>query len=731
MRIIRPQQLTVLKNSYQLGRHCQMGISVIAGCYLSRPAHFVTEPQIWQAWKAAPLAFRMLDSAEPKPFAEFLLAGHAGIGEPVSALEVTAHVGPLTRCWQLQGERSQNGRLRPFLRRALDHCPGHAETSSDNPHPLMITAAQEKPPHPALLAPTPVPPDFPLRKKYLDRVAPLMRDQHYLETRFPGLPSAIDPRYFQLAVPTQWLNVAEWPDEVPFELVGFRPQYAALSGRFPGVRARAFIWQKGATAPEEVPLLRKTLWLLPDEDIGLMVFSGAIPLPHLFAEPPETLLVALDAVQALRDEAHYHQVCARRLNAQAAPFEFLNDPDLMPEQMAFNVIRDLADHPDSCRYSAAPLPRKEAARFYQEIQTAIALQQQLQARREAQREPAPPADADALPLSPPADAGTAWLQSGAAVAENITFTATDFSGRQLRDKRFRRCIFERCCFDHSELTHCRFDYCRFQHTSHQHAVMTQVRITDSFFQHSCGQQAQFARCEWEKVTMEATDLQTCALTDCLWQHNIITRGDFSACRFDRCRIRHSCFTAATLKRSQHQQGEILACLFEQCDAQHSAFSDSLLKKNSLIGGDWEGSRFLSCTLESVTTGLGVNLCASRYEQCQMAKMGFYRARLQHSQFIRSALQESCCDKADLSQTQVTACDMPGLRLREAVLTHATWTATSLQQGMLYHADLRDATFSACNLAGACMAMVSLNAASRFERCLMEQVQWLPRRRVTA
>lgn len=69
MRIIRPQQLVVLKSSYQIGHESHMGISVVAGCYLSKPEHMVTESQIWQAWKAAPLSFRMLDSAEPKPFA--------------------------------------------------------------------------------------------------------------------------------------------------------------------------------------------------------------------------------------------------------------------------------------------------------------------------------------------------------------------------------------------------------------------------------------------------------------------------------------------------------------------------------------------------------------------------------------------------------------------------------------------------------------------------------------
>ncbi|MGP3051972.1 DUF2169 domain-containing protein, partial [Serratia ureilytica] len=37
MRIIRPQQLVVIKGGYQIGADSRLGISVVAGCYLSRP----------------------------------------------------------------------------------------------------------------------------------------------------------------------------------------------------------------------------------------------------------------------------------------------------------------------------------------------------------------------------------------------------------------------------------------------------------------------------------------------------------------------------------------------------------------------------------------------------------------------------------------------------------------------------------------------------------------------
>ncbi|MEX5716202.1 hypothetical protein IC615_22090 [Serratia ureilytica] len=96
--------MVAIKGSYQIGTDSRLGISVVAGCYLSRPEHFVNEAEIWEAWKRVPLSLPILDVAEPKPFAEYLIAGHAGIGQPVKTLNVSADIGGLKRRWRVEGE---------------------------------------------------------------------------------------------------------------------------------------------------------------------------------------------------------------------------------------------------------------------------------------------------------------------------------------------------------------------------------------------------------------------------------------------------------------------------------------------------------------------------------------------------------------------------------------------------------------------------------------------------
>lgn len=730
MRIIRPQQLAVLKNSYQIGRESHMGISIVAGCYLSKPDHFVTEPQMWHALQASPCSFQMLDCAEPKPFAEYLLAGHAGIGEEVRSLDVHVKVGSLSRRWRIEGESEKASLLaKPFLRMPMDHpqswggkgCKdnplGRGYDDASNPNLMSIGfdgAAIVRSP---LAAPTPVPHDFQLRKNHLDNVSGSMTDKHYLETYFPGLPPTIDYRYFQMAPPSQWLKSTEWPDNIPYELIGFRPDNAVLAGTFPAVRARAFTWVQNDTEPKEIPLQRKTLWLLPDQDIGLMIFTGSVPISHLFDEPIETVLVGLDDAQTLRDALYYQQIYTRRSVTDTPSFEFLNDPELMPAGMSVNVIRDLADHPYSRRYLATPQPAEESQRFYREVGEVIEQQQQQPELPHINK--APPAGSE--------EAGTLWLQHHKDSAENMTFAGTDLSTLTLQNKRFCYCTFNHCQLLNTTLIDCTFENCQFLYCQIEDAHWRNVHLANCFLNDCQFRKNTFEHCLYEKITLESSGLLQCHLTDVRWQHCIVRQGNFNSSQFELCTLDGCFFSETSLDQSQHNECLLASCIFEKGTGLNARFTNSKLEKSSLIASNWQGVCFTHCEIYSFTTGLGVDLSESNFTQCRMEKVGFTKANLQASTFSHCSLLEGTCDKANLEQATITACDMASLRLKDASLIHSLWQTTSLQQSMLYNADLRDACFQRCNLAGANLAMTSQNVTTRFEQCLLEKTHWIPRR----
>ncbi|MGQ6213323.1 DUF2169 domain-containing protein [Serratia sp. IR-2025] len=731
MRIIRPQQLVVIKGGYQIGADSRLGISVVAGCYLSRPEHFVNEAEIWEAWKRAPLSLPVLDVAEPKPFAEYLIAGHAGVGQPVKTLDVSADIGGLKRRWRVEGEGRRGAMgAEPFLSVPLDHTSAWGgKDSKENPvgrgcndglRPLLMTlsaegSAQERSP---LAAPAPVPHEFALRKAHIDKVAGQIASKAYLEKAFPGLPADIDRRYYQMAPPAQWLPEAAWPDRVPFELQGVGAQSQAIRGELPAVRGRAFIRRHDSEGLEEIELQRKTLWFLPDSDMALIIFTGNVPLTHLLDESIESLMLALDRCDAPRPFDYFRQVHHKRSDDDASPFEFLFDPDLMPAEMGLNVIQAASDHPSDLRYDPSPMSLGDSAVFYQRIREAIVLHQQQTAA-----EPAPVTLPD-LPDLPAEDGNDAFFPASATV-EGKTFTG--LRSPALSDKHFLQCRFERCDFSQAVLENCTFENCVFDAVNLTQAALRRIRMVSCTLQKPLMAESVWQEAVLEKVTLEEPQGQGMRAEGVKLDYCVFERGDFTASRFERGAIGNGMFNGSTLIRTQFLQGELDACVFNRCLVEGAVALDMAFIKNSFLGGNWRGVRFERCRIESMTAGMQVNFSHGVFSDCCFTKVGLKAARMERCQLQYSVFTECNFDEADLTACAIVGCDMAGVRFKDSVLTHARWQNSSAQQAMFYNADLRDAGFEQCNLAAANLAMTWQDAGTRFSGCLLERACWVPRR----
>ncbi|MDI9109743.1 MULTISPECIES: DUF2169 family type VI secretion system accessory protein [Serratia] len=731
MRIIRPQQLVVIKGGYQIGADSRLGISVVAGCYLSRPEHFVNEAEIWEAWKRAPLSLPVLDVAEPKPFAEYLIAGHAGVGQPVKTLDVSADIGGLKRRWRVEGEGRRGAMgAEPFLSVPLDHTSAWGgKDSKENPvgrgcndglRPLLMTlsaegSAQERSP---LAAPAPVPHEFALRKAHIDKVAGQIASKAYLEKAFPGLPADIDRRYYQMAPPAQWLPEAAWPDRVPFELQGVGAQSQAIRGELPAVRGRAFIRRHDSEGLEEIELQRKTLWFLPDSDMALIIFTGNAPLTHLLDESIESLMLALDRCDAPRPFDYFRQVHHKRSDDDASPFEFLFDPDLMPAEMGLNVIQAASDHPSDLRYDPSPMSLGDSAVFYQRIREAIVLHQQQTAA-----EPAPVTLPD-LPDLPAEDGNDAFFPASATV-EGKTFTG--LRSPALSDKHFLQCRFERCDFSQAVLENCTFENCVFDAVNLTQAALRRIRMVSCTLQKPLMAESVWQEAVLEKVTLEEPQGQGMRAEGVKLDYCVFERGDFTASRFERGAIGNGMFNGSALIRTQFLQGELDACVFNRCLVEGAVALDMAFIKNSFLGGNWRGVRFERCRIESMTAGMQVNFSHGVFSDCCFTKVGLKAARMERCQLQYSVFTECNFDEADLTACAIVGCDMAGVRFKDSVLTHARWQNSSAQQAMFYNADLRDAGFEQCNLAAANLAMTWQDAGTRFSGCLLERACWVPRR----
>ncbi|QZY93070.1 pentapeptide repeat-containing protein (plasmid) [Pantoea dispersa] len=710
MRIIKPQQLAVLKSGYQIGQQSWLGVSLVAGCWLSKPAHFATFTQIWQAWSRAPHGFPVLDSAEPKPFAEFLLAGIVSRPGTAARAAASVTVGPLDRHWQIDAERDDSGQLLPFT-----PCPlSHEQTLLTGDNPLggsdaRLVGADETT---GLIAPTPVPQQFPLRQRWLSAVQPEMQSEHYRQHVFPGMPAALDARYFQLAPQSQQLQSPAWSAGTQIHLMGFSSQDSAQHFTLPEIEARCF-YQRRDTAPAALDMPLKTLWLLPDSNLILLVYTGRIPLTHLLDDSIVTFAAALDNTQAKRPDSHFLDVLARRSAADAPPFEFLYDPDLMPSGLPLDAI--VIGGP------AAQEGHPCDQRLVQECYTRINQLRGQGAKSDTDIIPPDLSELDSLGSNGREQSLSAGLThrgkhftlSMTGSYSNILFQDCRFSDCQFRSGvwhqlQFERCRFENCLWDDfaitdSMLTQCTFTACRSDGFS-----VDQVSARDT----------QFIGCDFTAWHSSA----------CRWDNLLMQRCQWPAASFSNDIITGWTLDDSTLPDAVFKKGLAERVLIRKADLHGLRVYHWTLCKASLVNTDLSSSYFSHSAIDGMTCAQDCNLSRSELSECVLKKVGLAHGDLYATKFEACAIEESSADGANLRKSHFTRCDMAGIRLQQADLDKSHWHQTSLQQACLYNASLSHAVFTDCNLTGANFAHTHDTNLACFDNCLLSAACWLPHRK---
>jgi uncharacterized protein YjbI with pentapeptide repeats len=741
MKIIRPQQCIVLRNAYQLGDKAMLGISVVAGWHLGRENHFLDEAAIWAALSSAPMSLRILDACEPKPFAEFLLAGHATCAHPTASLEVDIQVGTLRKRLRATGGRASST-TEDFTRIPLDHgfsyggrgCPDNplgrgADASSPPPNLALRLDDDTIDEQACLAATTPLPHAFGGRAIHLGNTATSFAGD-YLTRVYPGMPETVDARYFQAAAPDQRLQSAEWPDAVPYRLTGLGGTEDTVAGQVPEVRARAIVWLRASSdIPMDIPLSKKTLWFLPDARCALVVFTGHLPLADLLDEPVKDLMAAIEWNASPRPLDHYVHERQRRCSPEATGFEMLLDDELMPPGADLDVISRLADHPQSLLNRGGPRDPDASARHFAGAREAIAV---------ASRSPMAPNDAsnglaEAFALVAASTNAADWPARLAhlAVLADLDIVAADLSCFVFGQRTLTRVRFTDCSLAGADFGGCVFDGCHFTRTD-------------------LGK-ANFVGATLSGVRMSAVDLAHADMEGTTWKHVAIEDSEATAARFDRANISGSLFlhvemgdasfrdavleetiVSGSRMAASHLNGcRFDRCTLDTCIGDRADCSGATIERTTIQKGSWCGVRFKRSRLRSVTFGDTVPLRDASFEQACLVKVGLVNADLKRSSFIHCHFDEVCLLQASLVDSVFDHCDAPLAIMRHADLSGATILATSLQQAGLYGARLHGTRFVDCNLAGADLAMTGQDDDTSFQDCHDAGMRIHPRYRQAA
>jgi uncharacterized protein YjbI with pentapeptide repeats len=660
------------------------------------------EAGLWAAWNAAPMSLRVLDACEPKPFAEYLLAGHARSPHPTTSLDVDLQVGPLRKRIVVTGERTTHG-IEAFEQMPLDHVQPN----------LGLRRDDDSVDTEALAATTPVPHQSEARARWLGDTRTSFGGD-YLQRVYPGLPDTVDSRYFQAAPADQWLSTAEWPDTVPYRLAGVNGNDEALTGSTPAVRARAIVWLRmQPDTPAEIPLQRKTLWFLPDAGCGLIVFTGHLPLAHVLDEPVTELLAAVDWVDAARPAAHYTAERARRDGADATGFESMLDDELMPAGVGLDVIERIGDHPDSLSGQPGPRDPTVAASHYAGVREAIATAKL--ARADASIDLAPVAE---LSSSVATMTNIDWRRKlvDATTSVDLDIVSADLAGLRCNGHTFTRVRFTDCSLAAADLTGCTFDDCQFTRTGLSGAILDSATLRGTRLNEVDLTHARFESATLENITVEASVARSARFDGAALSNSLFNDVALEGASFHAATFRSVVMTQSRLTACDFRQGRMEQCTLEQCIGDDADFCQAVIERTSIMQGSWHGVQFIQSQLRSVTFGAPLPMRQSTFDQATLAKVGWTDIDLRGTRFVHCDFDEVCLLRATLVDATFELCDAPLVIMKDVDLTGASFVRTSLQQASLYGAVLHGARFDGCNLVGADLAMTRQNDDTRLHAC---------------
>ena len=300
LKIIKPGRTELVHRVYSPGPdQYAMSFGVLVPFILNAPGA-EQEIEFSSLWEHAAKVLQKdetLDEGWPKPKAEFLAAGCCYPPADTTQQPVSARIsiGALNKRLAVFGPRQLSATGGISAPAPFDHMPitlanafggegydanpsGKGYSSKGGitelpniefPDHLMLSA-NDKPP-PAGFGP--LPSAYPQRARHLGK-----QDEHWRNTRWPHLPIDTDARYFMAASQDQHLD-GFWAGGETIEIQNMHPEHGVLQGRLPRSRPRFFVHQSdpdGSAQFRELKVHVDTVWLLPEERLGVLTFRASI-----------------------------------------------------------------------------------------------------------------------------------------------------------------------------------------------------------------------------------------------------------------------------------------------------------------------------------------------------------------------------------------------------------------------------------------------------------------------
>lgn len=766
MRITAPTFLTPLTRPFGVGGELRVGVSVVSGWTLSGAP--LAAQEVWTRFAKAAGPDALLDQGLPKSASEYVLVGAAHSEQPVEHLAVSIEVGSHRKVLNVVGDRVWTdgvpSRPVPFTTMPLDwrrafggagyaenplgrgYCTGLAEGVPLPNVELpghMVGSPRDRPP-PASFGALGI--DWPQRTRGLGTY-----DAAWFEHDFPGFARDIDWRVHNVAPEDQRFDEPLAPG-LRVVLHHLVQGAARVEVVLPRVAARCFTYRDdAASALEEVGLAPRTLWLVPDEDMLVLVFHGSLRVGSMLASELRGLLVALDDSDRPRTVEHFARALHARLDRERGALEMLDERPLMPEGMTFPdfagraedfTLPEAAGALEANLARGAELRRQEALRLFAaagfeggealfppqrlaepspeplaaQVREALETSERERERAEAMvarmREDAE-RELRALGMDPsilrrPVGGPPVLPSAQLAAAQELIRSASEASAeadfdaltRELEDPAFLREVRERDAA-------AREGYRISAHVTDVAPDMDldRMAVVRATVEAAIRDRASLAEADLTGADLAELDLSGMDLRGAWLEGANLASANLTGARLDgavlaKANLGEAVFHQTCLARANLGKARLVWTSMEACD----------LEEAILASADLRGASLSRSSLRGADLG-GVQLEQTSFSECDLEGVTLLEAALGDTVFRGSTLAECAFVNVDLGSAVFERCRMnkaafvgcfgAGVVFADAVLENARFVAGCRLEGADFRrADLRRATLRGAALAGA-------------------------------
>lgn len=680
MRVVKPQPALASFSPTQWGLQAQMCIGIGAGFRLSDPRVLAHEASVWEALRATPTVAPLIETGMPKQYAEWLLAGQTQCAFSDAELGLvrdwTAQVslGKSTKKISAQTTVVQGVHGHAVGRLSVDHTESIQGAHAANPtghegaaSPLQILT-WHGPQSVAFAGMTPIDPRWPQRRQWMPKFASTLEGMAG-DGSHMGWPKDTDKRYFQQSAPDQWSKDAVWSTGASYELRGFGAQGCGYAGHLPKLAPKVVVVRGNAS--QSVALLQQTVWFLPDQDLGVMWWSGAVNLAHPLDDSLYMMVVALHEIGHVPVAAEMVTYATRRTNVKAPDLGAQSDLPLLPSLgsgWVWEQILNADQHPRDRRVILT----------YAQLSESIIEEEERMAQAHSQMNELIHRPSLIKPIvsssSPDTHDPATW---------KIKFE--ERMDKQLKDEIFSQQNFAGHDWTGWTLVNVRFESCLMDGTCWTDCILVNVEFIDTSFDGA----------QWRNVTWTQGAMEQCKADHAIWHSSSFAHVRLIQCKFSAHEV---------------MSGKWSHVMMDEAEWLSASWCKLVTESSAVMKSKLNDLRIRECTLDKFSM-IETDSCRSEWIQSRFINAAFVE---------NTSLSESLWQDCDCTSTcwigvlahdiRIEHCSFANLNAQGAHLSGSTWSFCNLNDAQFLNADLRETSFEKTSLRGALLSGAMLQGS---------------------